>query len=445
MDRRLAAGSPKLSVPGATLGPVIILLTLLALLAGLALGWLAASRTGEERLRAAVSEAAQATALVAAERATAHARVAAAEAARCDAREAIGERAAEVLESLERQLSDLERARVGADAALREQLTSMADASSRLRTETAALVTALRAPQVRGRWGEMQLERVVQAAGMTEHIDYATQVTTQGQDGDGVQRPDLVVRMAGGKQLVVDSKVALAAYLQACEAQDDGVRTERLRAHARQVRAHVDALAAKAYWQRFTPSPDFVVCFLPVDTVLDAALKHDPDLLEHAFERGVVLATPTTLLALLRTIGFGWRQEALARNADAVHELGRELYRRLATLGTHVDKLGRSLGAAVGAYNDAVGSLERRVLSTARRMGELGVVASDEPLPSPRLLTDRVPRPLTAAEWGADEPEGRAVLRVAAPPADVGTEEEQAVGGPAAAPTSAITHGKALR
>jgi DNA recombination protein RmuC len=229
----------------------------------------------------------------------------------------------------------------------------------------------------------------------------------------------MVVRMAGGKQVVVDSKVALAGYLEACEAPDERTRGVRLDAHARQLRAHVDTLAAKSYWQRFAPTPEFVVCFVPADAFLDAALSRDPGLLEHAFERGVVLATPTTLVALLRTIGFGWRQEALARNAEAVHELGRELYRRLATLGGHVDKVGRNLGAAVAAYNDAVGCLERRVLASARRMTELSVVAPDELLPEPRLLTDVLPRPLTAAELAVDgEPGGRdvrAVLRVAAP------------------------------
>jgi DNA recombination protein RmuC len=412
---------------------VIVLLTLLALLAGLALGWLAASRAAEERLRAAVADAAQARALVAAEQAAAEARIAAADTARGEAREAIGERAADLFSALERQLADLERTRVGADAALREQIASMADASTRLHTETAALVTALRAPQVRGRWGEMQLQRVVEAAGMTEHVDFATQVTAEGEDGDRVQRPDLVVRLAGGRQVVVDSKAAIAAYLEACEAPDERVRSDRLRAHARQVRAHVDGLAAKAYWRRFTPSPEFVVCFLPADAVLDAALRPDPELLEYAFQRGVVLATPTTLLALLRTIGFGWRQEALARNAEAVQELGAELYRRLATLGSHVDKLGRGLGAAVAAYNDSVGSLERRVLATARRMNELGVVPPDEPLPTPRLLTNSVPRPLTVGEFALDESDAgsRALLRIAT--ADT-----------PAPPSSAVEPGKAL-
>jgi DNA recombination protein RmuC len=426
---------------------MIVLLTLLALVAGLALGWLAASRAGEDQLRAAVSEAAHARALVAAEQAAAQARAEAVDTARADARDAIGERAAALLESLEQQLSDLERGRIGADAALRQQLASMADASTQLRTETAALVTALRAPQVRGRWGEMQLERVVQAAGMAEHVDYVTQVTAADEDGNNAQRPDMVVRMAGDKQVVVDSKVALAAYLEAFEAPDERRRAERLRVHARQVRSHVDGLAGKAYWRRFTPSPEFVVCFVPADAVLDAALKHDPDLLEYAFDRGVVLATPTTLLALLRTIGFGWRQESLARNAEAVQELGRELYRRLATMSGHVDKLGRSLGAAVGAYNDAVGSLERRVLSTARRMSELGVVPHDEALPAPRLLTESLPRPITAAELSTEEPEpeGRTLLRVATSSRGrAESQHDEPAADTAAAPASAITHGKAL-
>jgi DNA recombination protein RmuC len=323
----------------------------------------------------------------------------------------------------------------------------MVAASSRLRSETASLVTALRAPQVRGRWGEMQLERVVEAAGMAEHVDYVTQVSMTGSDGDRTQRPDLVVRMAGGKHVVVDSKVALSAYLEACEALDERSRDLRLDAHARQLRAHVDALAAKSYWQRFAPSPEFVVCFVPADAFLDAALSRDAGLLEHAFERGVVLATPTTLVALLRTIGFGWRQEALARNADAVHELGRELYRRLGTLGGHVDKVGRSLGAAVAAYNDAVGCLERRVLASARRMSELGVIAPDEPLREPRLLTEAVPRPLTAAELAAeDELPGREApvrLRVAEPdPAPVDGSHEKKLGD--ASLSSAVPAGKAL-
>lgn len=368
----------------------------IALAVGLVLGWLISARRTERELRAAAVEAATLRASLANEQAAARRREELLLDSDARGRDALGAEAAEALEQVQRQLVELQRGRADSDAVLREQARTMADASRRLQSETAQLVTALRAPQVRGRWGEMQLERVVEAAGMTEHVDYDTQVTATG-DG-GSQRPDLVVRLAGGKRVVVDSKVAFNAYLDALQARDEPTRDARMKAHARQVRQHVDALAAKDYWQRFTPTPEFVVCFLPADAFLDAALREDPALLEHAFGRNVVLATPSTLVALLRTVAYTWRQEALAANAEAVHELGRELYRRISTMGGHVERLGRSLGGAVSAYNEAVGSLERRVVSTARRMSELGVVAPDTPLISPEPLLDAVPRPLTVAE-----------------------------------------------
>ena len=313
-------------------------------------------------------------------------------------RDAIGAEAADALERVQQQLVALERRRVGSDASLREQVRAMTETSTQLRTETAALVTALRAPQVRGRWGEMQLERVVEAAGMAEHVDFDTQVIA---DGDGAtMRPDLVVHLSGGKQIVVDAKAPLTAYLDALDARDEATHDLRMAAHARHLRAHVDALGAKAYWQRFSPTPEFVVCFVPGDALLDAALRADSGLLEHAFARDVVLATPTTLVALLRTIAYTWRQEALAADAAAVHDLGRQLYRRLATLGGHVERLGRSLATAVGAYNDVVGSLEHRVLPAARQMGDIGLVSPGERLRPIEALGDAVPRPLTAPEFG---------------------------------------------
>ena len=220
---------------------------------------------------------------------------------------------------------------------------------------------------------------IVEAAGLLEHCDFAEQVTA-GSDGRSV-RPDLVVRLHGGRTVVVDAKAPLEGYLAAMEARDDRGRDASLDQHARHLRAHVDALAAKEYWTAFQPAPDFVVLFVPADPFLDAALRHDPTLMEHAFRRNVVLATPATLVAMLRTVAYSWRQEELARNAVAVHGLARELYARLATLGDHVGRLGTALGGAVTAYNRAVGSLESRVLVSARKLAEMGV--ADEQLPTP--------------------------------------------------------------
>jgi DNA recombination protein RmuC len=301
----------------------------------------------------------------------------------------------ESLQRVQEQLTSAERGRTNSESALREHLDGMQKSSEQLRTETAQLVTALRAPQVRGRWGELQLERTVEAAGMREHVDYETQVSSTGPDG--TVRPDLVVRLIGGKNIVVDSKVAFSAYLEAMEATDDLARAARFKAHARHLRNHIDALADKAYWERFTPSPEFVVCFVPADAFLDAALREDPALLEHGFARNVVVATPTTLIALLRTIAYTWRQDALASNAAEVQRLGKELYQRLSTMGGHIDKLGRSLGGAVGAYNQAVSSLETRVLVSARKMSDLHVIEPGNELISPSQLTE-VPRVTSAAE-----------------------------------------------
>jgi DNA recombination protein RmuC len=248
----------------------------------------------------------------------------------------------------------------------------------------------LRAPQVRGRWGEHQLHRIVEAAGLLEHCDFAEQVTAT-TDAQGV-RPDMVVRLHGGRMVVVDAKAPFDAYLSAMESRDERNRDMHLDQHARHLRGHVDALAAKAYWTAFDATPDFVVLFVPADPFLDAALQRDPTLMEHAFTRNVVLATPATLIALLRTVAYSWRQEALAKNAVAVHTLARELYGRLSTLGDHVGKLGTSLSGAVTAYNRAVGSLESRVLVSARKLAEMGV--SDDELPSPSQveLTPRQPQ-----------------------------------------------------
>ena len=303
----------------------------------------------------------------------------------------------QTLHRLDGQLRTAEKDREAAYAGLREQVGAMHRTSEQLQAETRQLVTALRAPQVRGRWGELQLERIVELAGMVEHCDFSRQVTATDVSGDidAVVRPDLVVHLAGGKRIVLDAKVPFGAYLEAVDATDPDRRADRLAAHARHLRAHVDSLAHKSYWQRFETTPEFVVLFVPGDPFLEAALQSDPALLEHAFERNIVISTPTTLIALLRTVAYTWRQEALASNAARVHELGRELHSRLATMGGHVAKLGKQLGGAVDAYNRTVSSLESRVLVTARRFGELGV--GTELLDTPEQV-ERAPRSVQAVE-----------------------------------------------
>jgi DNA recombination protein RmuC len=272
------------------------------------------------------------------------------------------------------RLLELERQK--AYSQLSEQVRHLNDSQQKLQVETRNLVTALRSPATRGRWGEMQLRRVVEMAGMLEHCDFEEQVSSPA--ADGTLRPDLVVRLPGAKHVVVDAKVPLQAFLDASEAADEEGRRAHLHLHARQLRAHVDALSKKAYWQQFADTPEFVVAFVPGDSLLAAALEHDSSLLEHAVSNHVLLATPTTLIALLRSVAYGWQSEALAENAREVQQVGRELYRRLATFGDHMGRTGRSLRSAVDAYNKAVGSLERSVLPQARRFHELGVVGDSE-------------------------------------------------------------------
>jgi DNA recombination protein RmuC len=285
----------------------------------------------------------------------------------------------EQLGRVEANLAAVEHSRTEAYAELREQVRSMSQTSEQLRVETGQLVAALRAPHVRGRWGEMQLRRVVEAAGMVEHCDFEEQASMR--TDDGVLRPDLVIRMAGGKNVVVDAKVPFAGWLEAMEARDERQRATRLKAHVRHVKDHLDGLAAKRYWEHLDPTPEFVVMFVPAEVFLNSALEEEPALLEYAFERNVVIATPQTLVALLRTVGYTWRQEALARNAQEVLRLGQDLHGRLATLGGNVGKLGNALNSAVKQFNATVGSLEGRVLVTARRFAELKVV--DDVLATP--------------------------------------------------------------
>jgi DNA recombination protein RmuC len=305
-------------------------------------------------------------------------------------------------ESLERvggQVQTLERAREHSFGALRAELQNLRGEHERLRSATGALVTALRAPHVRGRWGEMQLRRVVEAAGLVEHCDFVAQTSVR--DGDGaLLRPDLVVKLPGGKHLVVDAKVPLAAYLDAYESGDDDERLRLLGEHARQVRDHVGKLAGKSYWRQFTPSPDFVVMFVPDETFLRAAQESDAAVCEDAWRAGVVPASPSNLFALLRTVAATWQQEAAAESAREVHALGCELYERLGTMARHVAKLGRSLEGAVGAYNDTIGSLESRVLVTARKFEQHGIPGELEEL----APVERSTRALQAVELTAPEP-----------------------------------------
>ena len=302
----------------------------------------------------------------------------------------------ETLARVEQQLRESDMARTRSHAELAQQVEFTRRGAEQLREQTRALVTALRRPEARGRWGELQLRRVVELAGMAAHCDFDEQVII-----DSGLRPDMVVRLAGGKNIVVDSKVSLAAYLEAAEATDDSVREARLDAHARHLRSHVDQLSAKAYWSSLPETPEFVILFIPGEAFLAPALERDPGLLEHALARRVHIATPTTLVSMLRTAQYAWQQQALSENARAVFDLGREVYDRLSGLGRHVERLGRSLTSAVGAYNQTVGSLEIRVLVSARRLAELGIV--DAELPAPVAVTDTA-RPLSAPELATAEP-----------------------------------------
>lgn len=298
------------------------------------------------------------------------------------------------LEKVDGKIQELEKARAAAYAGLTQQVRSLLESQTALRAETGNLVKALRAPAVRGRWGEMQLQRVVEMAGMLEHCDFDQQETVVGDDGR--LRPDLTVKLPGGKKLVVDAKAPLSAYLDALESQDEPTRRAHLANHARQLRNHVAQLAKKAYWDQFDHSPEFVVLFVPNEAVFAAAMEEDPGLMEGAFSERVLLASPTTLIALLRAAAFGWRQERLAQDAHEIASLGRDLHKRLGKLGEHFAKVGRGLATAVGAYNETVGSFERMVVPGARKLREKAAPMDAELEPVPDVELN--PRSLAPAE-----------------------------------------------
>ena len=376
---------------------MIVLVLLLGIAVGAVLGYLLArnqlatsAATADERARAAQDRAA-----LLERQATERAALAEGQLAqRFDVQELVGPMR-ETLARVELQLRESDVARAQSHAELAQQVEFTRRGAEQLREQTRALVTALQRPEARGRWGELQLRRVVELAGMAARVDFDEQVIVEG----GL-RPDMIVRLAGGKNVVVDSKVSLSAYLEAAATADEATRTDRLAAHARHLKTHVDSLASKAYWAALPETPEFVVMFIPGEAFLAPALDVDPGLLEHALAKRVHIATPTTLVSMLRTIQYAWQQEKLSENALAVFEVGRELYERLSGLGKHLERVGKSLTNAVGSYNQAVGTLETRVLVSARKLSALGVVDAELSAPEPISETAR---PLAAPELVASE------------------------------------------
>ena len=301
----------------------------------------------------------------------------------------------ESLNKLDTKIHDLETARVGAYERLTEQVRSLAETQNHLHTETGKLVQALRSPIVRGRWGEVQLRRVVELAGMIDHCDFIEQQTFK--TDEGRLRPDLIVYLPGGKTIVVDSKTPLSAYLEALEAKEEGPRADRLQQHAIQVRDHIEKLSRKAYWEQFPTTPELVVLFLPGEAFFSAALERDPSLIEFGADKNIILATPTTLIALLRAVAYGWKQEKLAQNALAISQLGQELYKRLSDMGGHFGSLGRSLNACVNAFNKVAGNIETRVFVTARKFSDLGAAASGVEI-EPLEQVEQIARDVQAPE-----------------------------------------------
>jgi len=304
------------------------------------------------------------------------------------------------LEKVDATLSQVEKERISSYSTLVQQVQAMAESQNSLRKETSNLVKALRAPNTRGRWGEIQLKRVVEMAGMLDHCDFYEQPTVSGEQGR--LRPDMIIKLPGDKSVVVDSKAPLSAYLEAIETDDESQKIKYLREHSAQVKRHIQQLSQKAYWDQFESAPEFVIMFLPGEPFFSAALEHDPSLIEYGVAQKVILATPTTLISLLRSVAYGWRQERLSGNAKEISELGRVLYARISDLSHHLSEVGHKLGATVKTYNKAVGSFESRFLVTARKFEELDLGESDKKLSEPEGL-DVVPRELKGARGSSKE------------------------------------------
>ncbi len=303
---------------------------------------------------------------------------------------------AESLKQVDEQVRELEKARAHAYGTLTSQVASLLDTQRALQTETGNLVKALREPQARGRWGELQLRRVIELAGMLDYCDFEEQVSVTNEDRR--YRPDVVVKLPGGKNIVIDAKVPLTAYLAALEADDDTVRSARLSDHARQIKQHIDNLAGKAYWAQFQPTPEFVVLFLPGEVFFRAALDGDAELIEYGVSQKVIVASPTTLIALLKAVAYGWNQKNLAENALKISEAGSQLYERLCVMARHFENIGNRLNAAVDAYNSAVGSMQRSVFPVARKFAELDKSLAAEDLQEVGPV-EKTTRQLDAPDW----------------------------------------------